>query len=274
MKKLFAIIIAISAGLSVSCSKDDVAVNQKKVAFKATAEPATKIILDGNKVVWQSGDQITIVDAASNVGVYSTTSTTSHADFTFESGTEATTPDYKAYYPVTMYNSGTPTLPATQNYVEGNISGSPMYAESSTETLAFKNICGIVRLNVSSSQIGKKVRKIILSADQGMSGAITNAATLATDGYVATVGAIIIGTGTYKVVSNERYVEHVEKSLDLPQLNGTDNVLYFTLKESDELLVIKYYVEKDSEGNDIDTWCYETWRKVNMPTAYPKDLVR
>lgn len=87
-------------------------------------------------------------------------------------------------------------------------------------------------------------------------------------------GAIIIGMGTYKVVSGDKYVEHVEKSLDLPQLNGTDNVLYFTLKESDELMVIKYYVKKDSEGNDIDTWCYETWKKVTMPTAYPKDLVR
>ncbi|MBR6465785.1 MAG: hypothetical protein IKS82_05050, partial [Bacteroidales bacterium] len=183
MKKLFAIIIAISAGLSVSCSKDDVAVNQKKVAFKATAEPATKTALDGNKVVWQSGDQITVVDGASNVGVYSTTGTTSHADFTFESGTEATTPDYKAYYPATLYNSGTPTLPATQNYVEGNISGSPMYAENSTESLAFKNICGIIRLNVSTSMIGKSVASISISANEGMSGAISNLATLVTDGY-------------------------------------------------------------------------------------------
>ena len=187
MKKFLSIIIAISAGLCISCSKDDVAGNQKKIEFKATTEPATKTALDGNKVVWQNGDQITIVDAASNVGVYSTTSTTSHADFTFESGTEATTPDYKAYYPATLYNSGTPTLPASQNYVEGNISGSPMYAESSTETLAFKNICGIIRLNVSTTQTGKKVRKIVLSADQGMSGTISNAATLASDGYVAEV---------------------------------------------------------------------------------------
>ena len=187
MKKLFAIIIAISAGLFISCSKDNVDINQKKIAFKATTEPATKTALDGNKVVWQSGDQITVVDGASNVGVYSTTGTTSHADFTFESGTEATTPDYKAYYPATLYNSGTPTLPATQNYVEGNISGSPMYAENSTESLAFKNICGIIRLNVSTTLTGKKVRKITLSADQGMSGAISNAATLASDGYVAEV---------------------------------------------------------------------------------------
>ena len=187
MKKLFAIIIAISAGLLVSCSKDNAAENRKKVAFKATTEAATKTALDGNKVVWQNGDQITVVDGASNVGVYSTTGTTSHADFTFGSGTEATTPDYKAYYPATLYNSGTPTLPATQNYVEGNISGSPMYAENSTKSLAFKNICGIIRLNVSTTLTDKKVRRITLSADQGMSGAISNAATLATDGYVAEV---------------------------------------------------------------------------------------
>ncbi len=196
MKKLFVFITALSLGLFFSCSKEDAVTGEPetqkgKVVFRATTEPATKTALeqDGSsyKVVWQNGDRITVVDGASNVGVYSTTSTTTRADFTFESGTEATTPNYKAFYPATMYNSGTPTLPATQNYAEGNISGSPMYSESGTESLAFKNICGIIRLNVSTTLSGKKVRKIILSADQGMSGAITNAATLAADGYVATV---------------------------------------------------------------------------------------
>ncbi|MBP5692819.1 MAG: LamG domain-containing protein, partial [Bacteroidales bacterium] len=196
MKKIFVIIIAISAGFFYSCSKEDAVTGEPetqkgKVVFRATTEPATKTALeqDGSsyKVVWQNGDRITVVDGASNVGVYSTTSTTTRADFTFESGTEATTPNYKAFYPATMYNSGTPTLPATQNYAEGNISGSPMYSESSTESLAFKNICGIIRLNISTTMSGKKIRKIILGADQGMSGAITNAATLAADGYVATV---------------------------------------------------------------------------------------
>lgn len=192
MKRFF--IFAVLTAVALTACNRDISPEQPKkgVAFTATTEcPTTKTALNKNgsnyEVVWQNGDQITVVDAASHVGIYSTTSTTTKADFTFDSGTEATSPDFKAYYPATVYNAGTPTLPATQNYVEDNISGSPMYAESSTESLAFKNICGIIRLNISTSLGGKKVRKIILSADQGMSGAITNASTLATDSYVATV---------------------------------------------------------------------------------------
>ena len=192
MKKLFVFIIALSLGLFFSCSKEDANVSKEsKATFKATTEAATKTALeeDGSvyKVVWQSGDEIVVIDGNSYIGVYSTTSTTSHAEFTYESGSEAKDPDYRAMYPVAFFNSGYPAIPATQNYVEGNISGSPMYAESSTENLAFKNICGIIRLNISTTVNGKKVRKIILGADQGMSGTVVNAATLVADAYVATV---------------------------------------------------------------------------------------
>lgn len=160
--------------------------------FTATTEsPATKTALNKNgetyNVLWQNGDQIAIVDAASNIGFYQTTSTTTQGNFSYMSGTAATRPDYKAWYPATLYNDGAPTLPATQEYIAGNIKNSPMYAESRTESLSFKNICGIIRLNVSTSVVGKKVRKIILSANQGMSGTITNAATLASDSYIAAV---------------------------------------------------------------------------------------
>lgn len=149
--------------------------------FTATTEsPATKTELSGNDtdgyvVNWQSGDKIKIVDAAStpNVGVYSTTSTAVKADFTFVSGAEATTAPYKAYYPETLYNNGTLTLPATQTYVAGNIGQSPMYAESNDESLKFKNLCGIVRLNITTNDSNRKVRKIVLSANQGMSGTFT-----------------------------------------------------------------------------------------------------
>ena len=192
MKKLFVFIIALSLGLFFSCSKEDANVTKEnKATFKATTEAATKTALeeDGSvyKVVWQSGDEIVVIDGNSYIGVYSTTSTTSHAEFTYESGSEAKDPDYRAMYPVAFFNSGYPAIPATQNYMEGNISGSPMYAESSTESLSFKNICGIIRLNISTTVSGKKVRKIILGADQGMSGTVVNAATLVADGYVAAV---------------------------------------------------------------------------------------
>lgn len=163
--------------------------------FTAITEgAATRTALSENggayDVVWRNGDRITIVDGAAtpNVGVYSTTSTTSSAEFSFaDEGMAASEPTYKAWYPASIYNAGTPTLPAIQDYIAGNISGFPMYAESGTTSLSFKNLCGIIRLNVSTTQDGKRVRRIILSATQGMSGPVSNAATLVADSYVATV---------------------------------------------------------------------------------------
>ena len=187
--------LALAAITLTACQQDlniDTNNSEGYALFTATTESsATKTALsqngEGYDVLWQEGDQITIVDAASNVGVYHTSSTTAKGSFSFVSGTVATTPDYKAWYPASIYNAGTPTLPAKQEYAEGNIKNSPMYAESSTESLSFKNICGIIRLNISTTMSGKKVRSIALSATQPMSGAISNAANLANNSYVAAV---------------------------------------------------------------------------------------
>ncbi len=86
-------------------------------------------------------------------------------------------------------------------------------------------------------------------------------------------GAIIIGTGTYKQTAPNAFTEHVEKNLHLPQLVGVDNVLEFDMKGG-EVMVVKFFVQKDTSGNEINSWYYETWKKVKMPATYPKDLVR
>jgi hypothetical protein len=41
-----------------------------------------------------------------------------------------------------------------------------------------------------------------------------------------------------------------------------------------EVMMVKFFVKKDPEGNEINSWYYETWKKVKMPAVYPKDLVR
>ena len=193
MKRFF--VFAVLAAISLCACQQALEIEDDKtgeaVVFTATTESsATKTALCENggsyDVVWSSGDQITIVDATTKVGVYTTTSTATRADFTKESGDDAETAPFKAWYPASVYNDGTPALPEVQTYVEGNISGSPMYAESSTNTLEFKNIVGIIRVNVSSTQSNLKVHRIILSADQGLSGEISNAASLSTD-FAATV---------------------------------------------------------------------------------------
>ena len=181
MKKnvLFVVLCAIALG---ACVKEEIVENGdsagSRIVFTAKTEAASRTMLSGNDsdgydVLWQSGDSITVVDGALHAGVYTTTSTTTRGEFTYARGTEANTPDYKAYYPASIYNGGTPTLPDTQAYTEGNIAQSPMYAESSTPSLSFTNLCGILRLRITTSQGTQNVRYITVSADEPMSGAFS-----------------------------------------------------------------------------------------------------
>ena len=191
MKRI--IIFAALAAFALTSCQQEITIEESKpegLVFTATTEiPATKTALDASlNVVWQAGDEITVM-GGSSIGTYTTTADgDTKATFTHHSGTEATTSPYKAWYPTTLYDNVTLVLPATQTYTAGNITGNPMYAESETANLSFKNICGIIKLNISTTQTGKKVRKIVLSADQGMSGEISNVATLGTDLTAAVSG--------------------------------------------------------------------------------------
>lgn len=87
-------------------------------------------------------------------------------------------------------------------------------------------------------------------------------------------GAIIIGYGTYSLKSSNVFNEHVARNIHLPQLNGKTNELHFELCEDGDLMYVKYFVEKDIEGNTIESWAHEIWKRVDMPTKYPENIVR
>lgn len=87
-------------------------------------------------------------------------------------------------------------------------------------------------------------------------------------------GAIVTGVGTYKVVKPNILRESMKKNIHLPMLDGHDNDLEIKLSEDNNVMSVKFYIEKDSKGNVIDAWHYETWRRVEMPNVYPADLVR
>ena len=155
-------------------------------------EALTKTELSGDDatgydVVWQNGDVITIKNGGGTVGLFTAKDAGStQTDFRRTDGYEGAAP-YQAWYPAGIYNDGSPALPATHAYSPGNLTGSPMYAESTTPDLLFKNIGGVIRLKISTALADLQIKKIILSADQGLSGPITNAATLAADNYIAAV---------------------------------------------------------------------------------------
>lgn len=83
-------------------------------------------------------------------------------------------------------------------------------------------------------------------------------------------GAIIIGSGTYTLNSDSTFTEHVKKNIHLPELDGKDNVMHFELAENGKLMFVKF---KSSEAGD-DVWSHEIWRKIDMPSTYPTDIVR
>ena len=85
--------------------------------------------------------------------------------------------------------------------------------------------------------------------------------------------AIITGYGTYKQLTDDSYKESIEKNIHLPMLDNKDNILYYEMTE-DGIMHLKYYIEKDLNGNQLDTWYHETWQRVDMPDKFPVDIVR
>ena len=81
--------------------------------------------------------------------------------------------------------------------------------------------------------------------------------------------AIITGYGTYKQVTGSSYKESIEKNIHLPMLDNKDNILEF-----EELLHLKYFIAKDLNGNELNSWFHETWKRVEMPAVFPEDIVR
>jgi len=187
-KSLMALIAILTTSIVSSCTKStsldfDVELNAGTDPFTAEVESMceTKTALgteesSNYKLVWTSGDKISINDGASSA-VYSTSSNgASSAFFIWTSGTlnnNAST--YTAFYPSTITKDNM-ILPAEQEYVENNIKEFPMYAKSSNRTLQFKNLCGIVRFDITDGDESTdySVSAIHLSCSgKGLSGKFT-----------------------------------------------------------------------------------------------------
>ena len=85
--------------------------------------------------------------------------------------------------------------------------------------------------------------------------------------------AIITGYGTYRQISGTAYKESIEKNIHLPMLDNQDNILEFEIKDND-YLHLKYFIKNDLNGNELNTWYYETWKRISMPAKFPEDIVR
>ena len=158
-------------------------VDETLAVFSASTEGSgsrTVLSQDGDvyNVLWAEGDAIningrvlTLMTEAQPAG-YGPGET--KGQFTGTAPAPAgSSPLYKAIYPASLRDAyGYYKLPAEQAYVAGGIGEFPMYAESDDQSLSFKNLCGIIQLNLKGD---KSVSTISLidkdpSAPKPMSG--------------------------------------------------------------------------------------------------------
>ena len=175
MKKYIFIALAAIAALS-SCSKESPVSNEENgkeaQVFTAAMEDGitTKVTFDGtNKcALWEVNDEISI-----DGHTYQATSAGASSTFTGSGATEST---HHAYFPADIYNGGTPTLPAELTYAEGKFN-MPMYAESSSLDLSFKNLCAVLAITVNKSNLVSttttSLKSIKVSSDKRMNGAFS-----------------------------------------------------------------------------------------------------
>ncbi|MBR0298434.1 MAG: hypothetical protein IJR01_05685 [Bacteroidales bacterium] len=153
MKSFFP--ITVIALLLVSCTKEiespspengvDSLPNQDEYVELTIVQKNGKTILDDDAVVtWEAGDKIIVNGEEYSISSGGTTATVSvkKADH------------YSAFFPAQIYNSGNPLIQPAQYYVKDSFGSVafPMRAESSTTTLEFTSLFGVLELTVKGSE--------------------------------------------------------------------------------------------------------------------------
>ncbi len=152
-----------------SCTKEATTGNGSQ--FRATMEGcnAAKTELNGTALEWVGGDRIAVYGTG-GAGIYSATPQTPATVAVFDnvSGETGGGP-FRAFYPASLTTDGVNiTLPSTQTYVEGSINEFPMYAESSDNQLAFKNLCGVLKLHLTKANTN--ISSITVTANAEING--------------------------------------------------------------------------------------------------------
>lgn len=174
MKKILFYALAVAA-LACGCTKE--LNNETNVPDEGTttvikASVDTKTVLEGTKVKWVSGDQISVNGVTSDA--LSIAEPTASVDFTFGSDLAA---EKKAVYPATFWTSdGTVTLPATQTLgtsASFDTDVEPLCAYvASGNTLSFLHTCAIIKVQLKVGADDDEISYVEFSgnADEQVSG--------------------------------------------------------------------------------------------------------
>ena len=224
MKKVLMSLAAVAA-VFAGCQKPEleVAPVEVKEAFTATVENfgATKTAMDGNHVVWSTGDQLAIFQGTGVADLYELADGyegLASGKFTlkagmgddFYGGMEMTDPRNVAFYPyaqglATYCEEGAwvvsnVTLPATQAYTENSFANGafPMVAVTESledHVLRFKNVLGAVKLQFTGKSA---IKSVALKGNNNE--VLAGAATVAAHDGFETPSVVVAENGATEVV--------------------------------------------------------------------------
>lgn len=196
MKQLRTSVLALGAAMLLafgSCQKDT-----DGSTFTATleryADYHTKTFLDGNRLKWDAGDQIIVLNDHMYFGIYQATSGgDTYTSFTYSPHASGTGMDidvgdpqascyegdnsfsafFQAIYPADIVDlqQGGVVLSAAQQSSDGNLHGFPMYAYSTNNNLSFKNAFGLIKLTIQKANTS--ITSISITADRIINGLFT-----------------------------------------------------------------------------------------------------
>ncbi|MCQ2137691.1 MAG: DUF285 domain-containing protein [Bacteroidales bacterium] len=171
MKKIL-MLTAAAAAIFASCTREDV--NSGAPVFRGVTENvSTRTALspsgDGYSLVWSEGDVIAVSNGTETASYKAARGGSTETDFTIVTPGSFSGSAFTAYYPASLAEG---ILPAVQKYAGADIVEAPMMAETASDvnTLEFRLLGGMMKINVSTALSGVKVSSIVLSSDQGFSG--------------------------------------------------------------------------------------------------------
>ncbi|MBR3411748.1 MAG: hypothetical protein IKG81_03570 [Bacteroidales bacterium] len=167
--RIYLAAMAVAMLFVTSCKKETVN-NLSFTARLETSSSDSKTTLDGTTLKWNyDSDTVRIYDANGSYDDFAADTLPSHdndrtcAELIPSGSSElAGTSHYTAIYPSSICNSNasTVTLPSVQASTSGELTGYPMYAESDSKSLQFKNLCSVLKLSLTGSQTVSKIEVV------------------------------------------------------------------------------------------------------------------
>lgn len=170
MKKLINTFLAISimALVLVSCKDEpEVTITHFTISQERCIDQQNgSAYLDATNLSWEVGDQAAVFGSNKDEAVFSITPDPANyesAEMDFVKGNLGAAP-YTAIYPASIATSpNTVELPAIQTTEDGRLAICPMYGETATDQVQFKNICGVLKVHLQ--QENTSICSIVVIAD-------------------------------------------------------------------------------------------------------------